>query len=266
MPAGALAGTVLERADRAAIRAEPFPHIVIENALDAGLYARLDAARPRFADIGWPNPTHSTLRVAYGASHMLDQRRFGATWASFIAAHVEPAVTWAVAALFRDHWSAHLPDAGWLAAARYGLLDRDGFDAADVLLDARVEIMTPVTQVASAHRRGHVDAPNRLFSGLFYMRADEDDSVGGVLELFRWTRERASRLAANEASGVAVAGVATGTAMAAMIARISPVRTNRQPPRAIIAVLCHNSSALITPARMILFILAMRRRTKCGRA
>jgi hypothetical protein len=198
VPAGALAGTVLERADRAAIRAEPFPHIVIENALDAGLYARLDAARPRFADIGWPNPTHSNLRVAYGARHMLDQRRFGDTWASFIAAHVEPAVTWAVAALFRDHWSAHLPDAGWLAAARYGLLDRDGFDAADVLLDARVEIMTPVTQVASAHRRGHVDAPNRLFSGLFYMRADEDDSVGGGLELFRWTRERAARLDVNE--------------------------------------------------------------------
>jgi hypothetical protein len=35
-------------------------------------------------------------------------------------------------------------------------------------------------------RRGHLDLPNRLYSGLFYMRGADDATPGGDLELLRW--------------------------------------------------------------------------------
>jgi hypothetical protein len=41
-----IARSVLARADRADIRTDPFPHIVIDDALAAGLYERLSATRP----------------------------------------------------------------------------------------------------------------------------------------------------------------------------------------------------------------------------
>ncbi len=54
-----------------------------------------------------------------------------------------------------------------------------------IALDARIEINCPVT-VASSSRGPHLDTPNRIYSGLFYLRHPEDDSTGGDLQLFRW--------------------------------------------------------------------------------
>jgi len=65
-------------------------------------------------------------------------------------------------------------------------LVRHRAQAARIALDARVEINCPVTAAASSPRGAHLDTGNRIYSGLFYLRHPEDDSIGGDLQLFRW--------------------------------------------------------------------------------
>jgi hypothetical protein len=59
------------------------------------------------------------------------------------------------------------------------------YQGADILIDIQFSINTPVLE-ASRVRSHHVDDPKKLFAGLFYMRAPNDDSIGGDLEISRW--------------------------------------------------------------------------------
>jgi hypothetical protein len=70
-------------------------------------------------------------------------------------------------------------------ALKVGMRDADRFGRNDVLVEAMISGNTPVT-AASSVRTTHVDAGNKLFSGLFYMRTPEDRSTGGDLTLSRF--------------------------------------------------------------------------------
>ena len=48
-------------------------------------------------------------------------------------------------------------------------------------------INTPVLE-ASSVRSAHLDNLNKLFTGLFYMKQDDDKSTGGDLELYSWNK------------------------------------------------------------------------------
>ena len=54
-----------------------------------------------------------------------------------------------------------------------------------MLTDARLELIGPSLGPPWTHRAGHVDTGNRLFSALYYLRAPEDETTGGGLDLFR---------------------------------------------------------------------------------
>lgn len=56
---------------------------------------------------------------------------------------------------------------------------------ADLWIDAQFAINTPVREATSVRCR-HVDDPKKLFAGLFYMPALDDNSIGGDLEICRW--------------------------------------------------------------------------------
>ncbi|MEQ8665141.1 MAG: hypothetical protein RIC16_05395 [Rhodospirillales bacterium] len=63
---------------------------------------------------------------------------------------------------------------------------------ADVRLNVHFAVNTPVTEPTRVRAR-HVDDPTKLFSALLYMRAPEDDSTGGDLEICRWSGPRRFR-------------------------------------------------------------------------
>jgi hypothetical protein len=197
LPQG-LGDTVLAKARRAEVAVDPFPHLVIEDALDPTLYAELARTRPRYTDVAGPPPHPSNQRIPTSAWMFQSLPQLPESWARFTARHTQPDILQTVAAVFRDHWPDTLPRQLPAARSAYGLYQRDGFEACEVLSDARLEVNSPVTGAASTHRGPHLDAPNRLFSMLFYMRAPEDDSLGGDLVLYRWRRGRADRLDAFE--------------------------------------------------------------------
>jgi hypothetical protein len=186
-----MAGTTLhDRLADATIRSEPFPHIVVPDALDAALYRQLCADFPPFSRIGWANPTRlpSNARFELSAATMMADAKMPEAWRTFAALHSDRAFFDRVMALFEAHWPAALRQAlgGTLDGHTMERLVRHRPQAARIALDARIEINTPVTAAASSSRRAHLDTANRIYSGLFYMRHPEDDSQGGDLQLFRW--------------------------------------------------------------------------------
>lgn len=191
--------SLLEGATAADIRTDPFPHIVIPDATDPALYTALADSFPPFSRIAWDTAgarLPNNRRFALSAQAILDAPDLPDCWKQFIALHSGPGFLAAVEALFAGHWHPDLLTVlgGRLSGhdtARLTLQERPG-EGARIRQDARIEINTPVRDRPSLARGPHLDTPNRLYSGLFYMRAHEDDSTGGELVLYRW-REGARR-------------------------------------------------------------------------
>lgn len=185
--------SVLAKARREDVAAEPFPHIVIENALDGDLYRRLADTRPDFARIGWAGPAPSNKRFPFSAHQFQIADWADPAWKAFCAYHTSAAFFSEVMDLFGP-WlpTSNPPAADWLASGgpeRIGLLWRDGYEAADMLTDARLELNTPVLDRASSVRGPHLDTANRLYSCLLYLRDPADDTEGGDLGLYRYRGE-----------------------------------------------------------------------------
>jgi hypothetical protein len=90
--------------------------------------------------------------------------------------------------VFGDHvvrlYPHAFPSVDALRASRLGVRDHGPADACDFFLDAQISGNTPV-QRASSVKSIHVDSEHKLFSGLLYLRAPDDDSVGGDLDVLR---------------------------------------------------------------------------------
>ncbi|MEQ8968155.1 MAG: 2OG-Fe(II) oxygenase [Azospirillaceae bacterium] len=183
--------TVLDRARPADIRRDPFPHLVVRDALPAAVYDRLAATRPDSDTVAWAGPKPSNIRLPLSARRILDHPAIDPAWKAFVAAHAAPAFLARVLDLFAEVWPDLPPDPAALARAGTTLLDVTGMPDGEpgdgrVHLDARLELNTPVTGGESRVRGPHVDTANRLYSGLFYLRAADDPTPGGDLVLYRW--------------------------------------------------------------------------------
>ena len=180
--------SLLSRLTPADIRTEPFPHIVAEDVLDADLCAALVRSVPGFERFGWAGASPSNKRYIMPAHRIAGDEAMPAIWQEFARRHSGPEVLAEIAALFAGHWSKDMLDRldGSLLGHATGLCWRDDPATVRILQDARLEINTPVTIEPGSPRGPHLDTPNRLYSGLFYLRDPEDDSVGGDLMLYRF--------------------------------------------------------------------------------
>jgi hypothetical protein len=166
--------------------AEPFPHIVARDVLDAAWCDMLVAEFPPNDIVAEAKPFGSNRRFSYSAGEARDDVNLNRLWRDFIRVHVSQVFLDDLMRLFGEHVARlypHLQEAG--KPLRAGVRNADSFDRVDVLLDAQVSINTPVTGPPSSVRPVHVDDPHKLFAGLFYLRHPHDDSRGGDLELYR---------------------------------------------------------------------------------
>jgi len=192
--------SVLQRVSRADVRAEPFPHLVVENALPADLCDALLASYPYPAALGVDLAANNN-RWSVGVAAARANPAVPALWRDFLAYHASAAFFAEFLELFGLYILAthpeHYPDPHTLGALRPGVRAKDDWQRADVLLDAQLGGNTPV-RAASSVRGLHVDKGDKLYSGLFYLRRDDDHARGGDLEIHRfrprlstWRRERA---------------------------------------------------------------------------
>lgn len=185
--------SLLDTVTPAAIRTDPFPHIVIDDALPPMLYAAISAAYPSLAMIvpprGGDRPAYpSNHRYTFSAWISEIHDALPPVWKEFVRQHSGPRFFEQVVRLFDGYWPRALLDhlGGNLLGHSMGLLLQPHETPPRIFLDARAEVNTPVYGAASVVRGPHLDTSNRLFSGLFYLRAAEDDTGGGDLTLYRW--------------------------------------------------------------------------------
>jgi hypothetical protein len=184
--------SILAKVTKDDIRRDPFPHIVIHDALPQDLYDALAKSMPTAEYIGRRigKPITSNERYNYMSEFVLGDPAMAQVWKDFVTFHSSPAFLSEFLDLFQEDLLANLPTAedqvGPLRDLRAGRRNRDNFETHDILMDCTAVINSAVTGKPSAYRGPHVDKPHKLFGGLFYMRLPEDDATGGDLILYKY--------------------------------------------------------------------------------
>ncbi len=195
--------------------AEPFPHVVVRNALDQALCARLMAEFPPVDVVSQGRGQGSNRRFSYAASKVMADARISDTWKQIVRQHIAQPFLDELLHVFRQPILALYPHFettyGGLETLRAGVRGTHNFHDADVLLDAQICVNTPVTTRPTSVRGPHVDRADKLFAGLFYLRPEGDDSQGGDLQLFRVTDRDAIRFRGRYTTDDYVDPVATVT-------------------------------------------------------
>lgn len=181
--------SVLARCSTSQLRWDPFPHVVVPDALPEELCNALIERFPPLERVTGRGRWGSNRRFSLSARAALADPRLAPCWRDAILQHTSQAFLDEVLALLgpaiRMRYPGFEARFGRLEALRAGLRGVDGFDRCDVSLDAQICVNTPVFGRPSSVRTGHVDRSDKLFAGLLYLRRKDDASQGGDLQLYR---------------------------------------------------------------------------------
>lgn len=184
--------TLLANVRTSQVLTEPFPHVIVENLLPDDVYLRLASEYPSLEVITRDATLSSNQRFSLSAVQALSDVRISSLWREFVRLHTSQAFFAQVIELFGDHIRSMYPslekNIGKLGKLSTSVRYDDVRDGANVLLDAQICVNTSVVETPSAVRRVHVDSPNKLFTGLYYLRHPDDTSVGGDLEIYRFKK------------------------------------------------------------------------------
>jgi len=180
--------SVLGRFTTSHLRTEPFPHIHIENAVPEEIANQLLEEYPPQEVLGLRR-LQNNARWSYSASKSLQNNAIPEIWRQFVSYHVSTSFWKELVEAFGESLENSLlgaqPTIRDPRAARVGTRGIEDDMAADVFMDAQISGNTPVTRRTSV-RGTHVDAGDKLVSGLFYLRNPDDKTEGGNLEIQRW--------------------------------------------------------------------------------
>lgn len=181
--------SILSNACAADIHLEPYPHLVLEDALDADVFSRLASTFPSDETIANGREILDTW-FDYPACKVVKDDRIDLLWREFFQYHTSAEFFRDLVNLSADTLRRINPD----IEQRVGrsLLDfnvgmRPGgrgdplAPGADVSMEC--QFYANYTRGPRTVRGPHVDRPSELFAALLYFRQAADDSVGGDLEI-----------------------------------------------------------------------------------
>jgi hypothetical protein len=180
--------SVLQRASAKDVRLEPFPHLVIHNALPDDLCDELISNYPSLETLE-ARTDRNNFRWSYSAHKVENNSAISPLWRDFIRYHASPAFYNEIADLFADAivqcYPHYFPNRESVVGLRAGIRGVNDYDDSDILLDAQISGNTPVSAHSSV-RTTHIDRNDKLFSALLYLRPDKDQSTGGDLTISRF--------------------------------------------------------------------------------
>lgn len=190
-PAGAPRNplSILSRASRVDLVTQPYPHLVIQNALAPEVYAELEAHFPK-DEIILHGRAAQDRWFDYPACKVVDDKRISPVWREFFGYHVSKVFFDELVALAGPDLLALHPNlesragrrlADFSAAMRPGGKADPLAPGADVSMECQFYLN--YTTTPRVVRGPHVDRPSELFAALLYFRREDDDSVGSDLEI-----------------------------------------------------------------------------------
>jgi hypothetical protein len=188
---------ILGRVSRADIHLEPYPHVLVHDALPQAVYDSLAASFPTLEYVARDEAPLNNKACLRGAADVVGDPAVGSMWQAFFDYHLSQAFF----ARFVDVWG------DTVERVHPGILENFGKPLADfevgtratgkglasanrepdIVLDCVFGVNTPV-RTATAVRGPHIDSPYKLFSSLLYFRLPEDRSTGGEYELYESKR------------------------------------------------------------------------------
>ncbi len=184
--------TILDKIKKTDIKGDPFPHIVLYDAIDSNLCDTLIAELPTIDVVTGGRSERNNERFNYSAAKSLSESHLSQHWRQFLLDHLSPAFYQKLFSLFSDHIRQYYPlfeeKIARIDKIKIGTRGVNSYVDCDVLLDAQIAVNTPVTKEETSVRTVHVDMPEELFAGLLYLRLPGDNSEGGNLELYKFSK------------------------------------------------------------------------------
>lgn len=183
---------MLSRVGSAQLSLKPFPHLVLDDALDADTYAMLVAQFPAVDAINRRGgPLKNNHLYLSSASQLLNEQSISQPCRDYFAYHVSNAFWQASLPLVRAALLAIHPTLEAIAGRpledfRSIMRRKDVRFEEEISLDCHFGVNSPVTRPSSV-RSPHIDRPNKLFNALLYCRDEGDETPGGELLLYRAT-------------------------------------------------------------------------------
>lgn len=181
--------SILSNASPADLRLDPYPHLVIENALDPKVFAELEAEFPADDLVVDRRPVTDTW-FDYPACKVVDDPRIAPIWRSFFKHHTSGAFFAELVALagpaIRDlHPRLEDRIGRKLADFKIGMRPGGRGDplAPGADLSMECQFYVNYTRQPRTVRGPHVDRPSELFAALLYFRQPGDDSTGADLNV-----------------------------------------------------------------------------------
>jgi hypothetical protein len=182
--------------ERATLVEDPFPHLVVEDALPAEIAGTLLAEMPPLEVLTRGHPPGSNVRFYLPSAIAFDDPRISPAWKDANRACVDAMGTVLACVVRRlgAELRAAYPDFerrfGPPAALRVRPRSGPARLPDEVRVDAQIVVNSPPLTDGTTVRGPHLDVPDKLFSGLLYLRPRDDDSQGGELELYAPAAER----------------------------------------------------------------------------
>lgn len=181
--------SILSRAAIADLRLEPYPHLVIEQALDPAVYEQLDREFPADDVVLDGRPAKDTW-YDYPACKVVHDMRVSPLWREFFAYHTSKAFFDELVGLFGPQLLQLRPDLEQRAGRKlseFAVGMRPGgrgdplADGADASMECQFYLN--YTRKPRTVRGPHVDRTSELFAALLYFKRDDDRSTGSNLEI-----------------------------------------------------------------------------------
>lgn len=177
--------SVLSKVNATSLRLKPFPHLVIEDALNLDVANQLRSDFPKPEQIGVDQGL-SNNRWDLSAHEIIGSEYISDLWKQVIAYHTSNAFWSEIYGIFGKYLAKAESQLGTsLAAPRVGVRGSDSFESKQLLLDAQISGNTPVRETSSV-RGTHIDKGDKIFSALLYLRDNDDESTGGDFVIQRW--------------------------------------------------------------------------------
>lgn len=184
------AGRDVFRFDKAVLVEDPYPHLVIEDALAPDIATTLLNAMPPVEVFTRDRPPGSNVRFALPSHIGMADARPSSAWkeAITICNAALPALLASMLDRLGDRLLRVYPDfpARFAPLGELRAIPRaePGRQSRDIGVDAQMVINTPALEGGTSVRGPHLDQPDKLISGLLYLRAADDTATGGELELY----------------------------------------------------------------------------------
>jgi hypothetical protein len=184
----------LQNFSRADYYLEPFPHLIINNALNVDLYNKLKEEYDLIIDYfkRCKDYSISNKRLQLNSIDFLGEKKFERTlWRKFVLHHTSKEFFLKLLGIFSNELEVIYPklykqifkkleDKNFIGLRKNNNINNFSFD---IVSDCQPGINTPVFAPSSV-RGPHVDNPVEIFGGLFYLKDPKDDA-GGNLEIYK---------------------------------------------------------------------------------